>query len=74
MRAFARLPVIVGAIPCLVRIIAFHRRSDLGRIQAQILLIDDTVVADDEGLHPGDAIVGRPSDDRKSAEALSRIK
>ena len=51
--------VSVGGYPGLVGIVLAHRRRDFLRVGAQVLLIDDTVLVDDEGGHAGVAVARR---------------
>src|ERR1700741_1687525 len=65
------LPRIICFTPSLVRIVAFHRFSSLCRVWAEILLVDDSVVANDEGLHPSYPILCRPGHQPKAADHCS---
>jgi hypothetical protein len=42
------LPVVVGAVPGFVWVVAFHRRGSFCGIRSEVLLVHDSVVADDE--------------------------
>src|SRR5580704_13882081 len=60
-------PVVVRAMPGLIRVVALHRRRDFCSIGTKVLLVDDSAVADDESLDTGDLVLGGPSHHRKSA-------
>src|SRR5215813_6005401 len=52
-------PLVAGAMPGLIRIVALHTFDDGQGIRTQVFFIDNAVVADHEGLDTGDAILGR---------------
>src|SRR5215510_1754165 len=52
--------------PCPVRIKRLDRACRLRGVEAEILLIDDTVVAHDEGHDSRDAVLGRERNERES--------
>jgi BASS family bile acid:Na+ symporter len=56
--AVLKSPIVIRGLPGLVRIIEFHVLNDVERIASQILLVDNPVVANHEGLYAGDAIIG----------------
>ena len=57
--------------PCLIRVERRHIRSDAAGVLAQVLLINDAVIIDDEGHHARIAIRCGVSDEREAADHLA---
>src|SRR4029077_13565418 len=55
-------------MPGFVGIVAVHGRSNLCCIRAQVLLVDDSVVANDEGLHASYTVLRRPGYQREATD------
>src|SRR5215469_2908036 len=60
------LPLIVGWLPRLVRVVTLHLLDDRKRVGAQVFLVDDPIVANDESLDSSDAVFHR---DRNQSES-----
>src|SRR5215471_2560775 len=68
-------PIVVSALPSLVRVVAIHVFHDLERVRPKILLVDDPVRADDKRLDPSRTILRRCRNQRESSDhyALNHI-
>src|SRR6185437_15978319 len=64
-------PASVCAFPGFVRIIELHVAKILQRARTEILLINNTLIADNEGLHSGNAVFGRSRSEGKSPDHCS---
>src|SRR5580698_7690611 len=64
-------PIVIRRLPGFVRVIKLHFPEDLQSIRAQILLINNSLVTDDEGLHSGDAIFRRSSSESEASDHCS---
>ena len=58
-------------VPTLIRVKEFDFLCDLESVRTQILLIDHSVVADDESHYSGDSILRRKSNEREAADHRS---
>ena len=72
---FGDSPIVVGAFPSFVRIVAIHVFHDLERVRPQFLLVDDPVRADNERLDASCTILSRCRNQRESSDhyALNHI-
>src|ERR1700720_1922293 len=52
-------PLIVGSFPSLIWIVAIHLFKGLQRLRSEVLLINNSVRTDNEGLHSCNAILSR---------------
>src|SRR5277367_4020286 len=64
-------PVVIRWLPGFVRVIKLHFHENLQSIWAQILLINNPLVTDDERLHSGDAIFRRSSSECEAPDHCS---
>src|SRR5512134_2905504 len=60
--------LVQGDRPGLVGAVGFDRRSERGRVRAQVLLVDVAIVVDLERLDSRDAVGGGPGDGGESAD------
>ena len=60
--------VLQDRAPALVRVEALHRPEGLERLRAEVLLPDDSVVADEERLHAGLLVVRRRRDEGEATD------
>src|SRR6516164_4620198 len=60
-------PLIVGLLPCFIRIKQFNPLGDGESVRPQVLLIDDALRAYDKRLHPGYAVLRGCRNEGKAA-------
>src|SRR3954453_17764921 len=61
-------PLVIRLMPGLVGVIEFDVLCDFEGIRSKVLLIDDSLWSNDEGLDAGDTVLGRRRDQRKSPD------
>src|SRR6185369_48196 len=61
-------PLVVGALPGLVRVVELHLLRDVEGVRPHILLVDDAVIANDEGLYPRHAVFSWNGNQSKTAD------